>query len=446
VAANRLLLRNGDVVDVERGRPPAVRSRLDVLVDGGHIVAVAPDLPATGAEVVDVSGRLVLPGFVDTHRHTWQTPLRGAAVDADLAGYLERVQGRLAPLLEPEDVYDATLAGALECLHAGITTLQDYSDVQHTPEHTDAAVAALRAAGVRAVFAYGRPVFDRARGYPVFDTSTGQPGELRRLRTQHFSSGGGASGGSSSSGGSGGSDGELVTLALAAELGLRVMCHAGRGPVAERPVDTLRTRGLLSPDVTYVHGNSLPDDELRLIAESGGAVSVAPAVEAQMGHGAPMVGRLRAAGVTTGLGVDVVTAVAGDMFSLMRAAVLSGRFGEGPPPTAGDALRLGTLGGAAALGLDGRIGSLRPGKAADVVVLRTDGPNLIGGSHDPVGTVVAAAHPGDVETVLVAGRVVKRDFQLTHPGAGRAADAARGAAERLARRAAALPAPSPAGA
>ncbi|HEY1179532.1 MAG TPA: amidohydrolase family protein, partial [Phytomonospora sp.] len=350
----RTLIRNGTVIDTD---PVAVHPATDVLVDGDRIAAVGRDLPAGDARVVDATGRYVLPGFVDTHRHTWQTALRGIAADHDLGAYLTRVLGDIGARVHPEDIAAGTLAGALEALDAGVTTLQDFSHALHTPDHADAAVDALRASGVRALFGYGTPVFGG--------------GDLRDARRVHASMGG------------------LLTMALAPhgpsytpvetvaadwalarELDVPLVVHVGAGPVAERPVDTLRSHGLLRPGTVYVHGNSLPDAELKLIADSGGTASVAPAVEARMGHGAPVLARFRAAGVPTGLGVDVVTTVAGDMFALMRAAMLGLDASGGPRLSPAEALRLATIEGAAVLGMADRVGSLAVGKQADVILLR----------------------------------------------------------------------------
>jgi cytosine/adenosine deaminase-related metal-dependent hydrolase len=206
--------------------------------------------------------------------------------------------------------------------------------------------------------------------------------------------------------------------------------HVGAGPVAQRPVALLRELGLAVPGTLYVHGNSLPDDELALIADTGGALSITPAVEARMGHGAPTLGRVRALGVPAGLGVDVVTTVPGDMFSVMRAALLTvdASGGERVPMVA--APGTATLGGATALGMADRIGSLRAGAQADIVLLRTDAVGGAGG-HDPAGLAVNA-HPGLVDTVLVAGRVVKRDGRLLHPAVAEVVAAANGVARRLA--------------
>ena len=412
---DRLLLRGGCVIDTEPG--VVVRPETDVLVESGAIAAVGPDLPAAGAMVLDVADRIVLPGFVDTHRHTWQAVLRGVAVDADLGEYVSLVLGQFAPRFRPDDVRTANLAGALECLDAGITTLQDFSSIQYTPDHSDAAVTGLLSAGIRAVFGYGS----------VFSAV---PAEVRRIRHRYFAG-----------------DDQLVTMALAPsgpsysragevkadwqlarELGLRIAIHLGAG---RGPVRLLRDQGLLGEDILFVHGNTLGDDELGLIASSGAGMSIAPAVEAQMGHGPPLVGRVRRSGIACGFGVDVVPTVAGDMFSVMRAALLTGRQGDGGPVTAADVLRMATLGGAAALGMADAIGSLRPGKRADIVVLRTDALNMAG-LHDPVGAVVSAAHPGNVEMVLVDGRLVKRDGRLVRHDLNTVIGAARDCARYLA--------------
>ncbi|MFI6977456.1 amidohydrolase family protein [Embleya sp. NPDC050154] len=420
---DRLLLRGGTVVDTD----PHVTARpnTDVLIENGTIAAVGSGLSAEGAEVVDARERIVLPGFVDTHRHVWQSVLRAVAVDSDLGDYLGLVLGRLSPAMRPEDVYTGNLVGALECLDSGITTVQDFSHVQHRAEHGDAAVSGLRAAGIRAVFGYGHPPFDPAARDPRL---------VRDLRARLFAG-----------------DDELVTLALApggpsytpidvveedwrlaAELDIPLAVHVGSGPVAQRPIEALRDRGLLNARTLYIHGNSLPDDELAMIADSGGALSIAPHIEAQMGHGAPMINRSRTVGLVTGLGADVVTSGPGDMFSLLRAALLTSQLANGSRLFAADMLRMATIGGAAALGLADRIGSLAVGKQADVVLLRADAVNLVGATHDIAGAVVACAHPGNVDTVLVAGRTVKRAGRLTHPHLSTALADAHNSAARLA--------------
>lgn len=397
-----VLLRGGLVIDTD----PVTARAADVLITGGRIAAVAPDLAAE-AQVIDVTGHYVLPGFVDTHRHMWQTGLRAMTADAGLGDYLQRVLYGIGPRVTPEDLRLATLAGALEALDAGVTTVQDYAQTMHTPEHTDAALSAY--SGLRVVLAHG--------GLGATDEK-----ELRRVRD--------LTGGTTSLmlASHGPSYGDLDEVArdhrLARELDVRIAAHVGHGG----PLTRLKERGLLGPEWLYVHGNPLDDEELRLMAGSGGTASVAPAVEARMGHGAPVLARLRAAGVPTGLGVDVVTTVPGDMFSLMRAAMMSV---EGTGLSTSDALRAATIDGARALGLDGEIGSLAVGKRGDVITVRAHDANLIGAA-DPVAAVVASAHAGNVDTVLVDGVVRKRAGVL--PGAGLSSLAAslRASRERLA--------------
>jgi 5-methylthioadenosine/S-adenosylhomocysteine deaminase len=395
----RLLLRGGTLIDTEPN--PVVHNETDVLIEDGRIAEVGRKLPADGARVIDATDRIVLPGFVDTHRHTWQAGLRSLIINHDgLGPYLELVLQQIAPRFRPEDMYTGTLAGALECLASGITSVQDYS-LLSSVEHGEAAIEAHRAAGIRAVY---------GAAYPVMDQAARRPENVRKLRAQH-------------------TDG-LVTLVLAPvgpsftpmevaeedwrladELGLRIATHIASGPVNERPIEALRQRGLLRPNTLYVHGNTLPDDELRLIAESGGTLSVTPTVEAHLNVGPPMVGRSQALGLTTGLGIDVVTTSGGDMFAQLRSALLSSHLDGYPRLSPADVLRMATVDGARALGLTD-VGSLRQGHQADLILLRANDPNLIA-THDPIAAVVTAAHPGNIDRVLVAGREVGRTIPDT---------------------------------
>ncbi|QNE22970.1 amidohydrolase family protein [Kribbella qitaiheensis] len=410
-----MLLRAGLVIDTEPA--PVVRRDTDVLIEDGKIVAVGRDLGVTDAEVIDASDRIVLPGFVDTHRHLWQVALRGSAVDMDLGGYLQRVLGEHGARYRPEDVAAGNFAGALECLDAGITTVQDYSHVQQGIEHADAAMDALESSGIRAVFGYGQSPLTGARVDPagmrhVVDRVSGRvTAALAAIGPSYAPL-----------------DVVRADWQLAASLGLPIVLHVGSGPVALEPLALLKAEGLLRSDVLYVHGNSLADSELKLVAESGAAVSITPAVEARMEIGGPMAGRLRAAGVTTGLGIDVVTTAPSDMFSAMHSILALGY----QTLSAADALQMATLEGARALGLTDQIGSLRPGKQADIILLRASDINLIGGSQDPIGTVVTAAHPGNIDTVLVAGQPVKRNGHLLAPGLPAVLDAVRRTVEHLA--------------
>ncbi len=389
----RLLLRGGTAVDTD----PVSATRADVLVDGGRIAAVGPGLDAAGAEVVDATGMLVLPGFVDTHRHTWQAGIRATGADISFAGYLDHVLGRLAPRYGPDDVYAGTLAGALDCLDAGITTLVDWSHIQHTPDHTAAAVEALRHSGIRAVFGYCSPrpdakVLAEHMGHDLVTTAIAPMGpEIVDETTA------------------------LAEWRLAQELDLPVTVHMGGhgAESAERGLDFLTRHGLLGPRTSYVHGNHYTDDALRRIAASGGALSVSPLVEVELGLGVPVTGRALAAGAPIGLGADTVVSGPGDMFSLMRAAYALERGRPNTEFTTRDALRAATVDGARTAGLGDLVGTLGVGRQADLVLLRTDLPG-VAPVHDPAGAVVLCADTRAVDTVIVAGRVVKRDGRLRH--------------------------------
>jgi 5-methylthioadenosine/S-adenosylhomocysteine deaminase len=387
--------------------------RADVLVEGSRIIAVAPDLdPGDVAHVVDAAGCLVLPGFVDTHRHAWQTAFRGVAADWSLAEYGAGLHGTLKPHYRPEDVHIGNLLGRVEALHSGITTMLDWSHCLTTPDHTDAALDALRSAPGRSVFGWSGG-FALPGNDPIED-------ELRRVRAEF------------------GSDDDRVSLALALrgpqysrmdvvesdvvlarELGLRVTVHGGSGPWGRRrPVGRMHERGLLDERTTVVHCNTLADDELRLMADVGASASVSPDVELLMGFGWPATGRLLDVGIRPSLSIDDCAAVGGDMFATMRTTYVTQRGLDTPAPPPGrtrltchDVLGFATLEGARACGLDDRVGSITPGKDADLVVLRLDDPTVFP-LNNAAGTVVLHAHPGLVDTVLVAGQVVKEKGEL----------------------------------
>jgi len=419
--AERKLIRGGWVLtqDEELGELPGG----DVLVQGSQIAAVGRDLPADGAEVIEAEGMIVLPGFVDTHRHAWQSLARGAGVDWTLAAYFQAVRGMLGENYRAQDLYTANLLGIVEALDSGITTMLDWSHLINSPEHADAAVAGLKASGARAVFAYGNS--NSEWGDLPNPTFTSE--DIRRVQAEQFPS-----------------QDQLVTMALAArgpqfctieatafdwklarELGLRITTHVGDGlwGIRVHPIRQLHERGLLGPDTTYVHCNTLSPEELRWIAESGGTASISPEIEMNMGHGFPATGKLLAVGVRPSLSIDVVTTVVGNMFGAMRAALSAERalnhqktLDAGIDPTelwlsAEDVLAFATVEGARALGLEQKIGSLSPGKQADIIVVDTMGPHMFP-LNDAANAVVAFAQPHDVRTVLVAGKVVKRAGRL----------------------------------
>ncbi|MEV0617281.1 amidohydrolase family protein [Nonomuraea sp. NPDC050404] len=404
--ATTTLIKNGIVIDTE---PEAVvLGPADVRVEGDAIAEVGPDLPVPPeAEVIDATGRIVLPGFVDTHRHTWQAGVRAVMPDTDLPGYLRRIVGELAARHRPQDVHAGNLAGALEALDAGVTTLLDWSHIQLTPDHTDAALLALRESGIRAVFGYchgGEP--------------SGMAGQARRVREQLPDSSGLVTMALAALGPEiAGEERALAEWRLAGELGLPVTAHLGHSPEgATAGLEFLESNGLLATPTTFVHALHYTDEQFKRIAAAGGGISLAPVDEMNLAMGYPPTGRARAAGIPAGLGADTVVCSPGDMFSLMRTVHLLERGrpdGAGLGFTTRDALLMATIEGAKVLGMADVIGSLRPGKQADLLLLRTD---LLGmaAAHDPIGAVVLNADTACVDTVMVAGRVVKHGGQLLH--------------------------------
>ncbi|GLP70951.1 MULTISPECIES: amidohydrolase family protein [unclassified Streptomyces] len=421
---HRILLRAGHVLSMD----PAVGDlpKGDVLIEDGRIAAVDREISAD-AEVLDMSGRIVIPGFVDTHRHTWEASIRNVAPDATLDDYFVDILDTFAPLYTPEDVYAANLAGALECLNAGITTLVDWSHINNTPEHPDAAIRALTETGIRAQYAYGSANTSLADYW--FESKIAIPGDdVRRVRSEYFSSGDGLLTLALATRGPGFCVNDVVASewALARELDIPITVHVAMGRLAGRfgMVKQLHDLGLLGPDTTYIHCCYFSEEEWRLVADSGGTVSIAPQVEMQMGHGWPPVMKAIEHGLRPSLSIDVVTTVPGDMFTQIRAAFGGERArvnadswqADVPVPetmlTARQMLEIATRNGAHVAGLEDRTGSLTPGKRADVVAIDATALN-VAPVHDAAAAVALSADVSNVETVIVDGVVRKRDGRLT---------------------------------
>jgi cytosine/adenosine deaminase-related metal-dependent hydrolase len=397
----------------------------DVLIDGDRIVAVEPEITAD-AEVVDVTGQIVIPGFVDTHRHTWEAAIRGCAPDATLDDYFVDVLDTFAPLYRPEDVYASNLAGALECLNAGITTLVDWSHINNSPEHPDAAIRALQETGIRAQYAYGSANTSLSDYW--FESKLVIPADdVERVRSTYFPSESGLLTMALATRGPGFCLDEVVRAEweTARRLGIPITVHVAMGRLAGRfgMVHRLSEMDLLGPDTTYIHCCYFDDEEWQLVADTGGTISIAPQVELQMGHGWPPMVKATLYGLRPSLSIDVVTTVPGDMFTQIRAAFGAERArinaacweADTPVPeampTARQMLRMATLDGAHVAGVEDRTGSLTPGKQADVVVIDTRSLN-VAPVIDPVATVTLAADVSNVDTVIVAGVVRKRAGRL----------------------------------
>ncbi len=426
----RLLIRGACVITVD----PALGTlpRADILIEDDRIAAVGPELAADGAEVIDGEGMIAMPGLIDTHRHLWMTLLRGFVSDGPWSSYLVKTFWGRRPLFRAEDRHVATLAGALEALDAGVTTVLDFSDCSVAEGHADAALDALDASGVRVVFGYGlggAPQFGNGTAIDVealSPTMDWHRAEATRLRAGRLSD-----------------DDGLVTmgitarnleylpwsctehdLGLARELGVRtITTHAGFDPAEALAggswvIDHLDRHGMLGPDLVFSHGQYFTDTELDRLAATG--VSIAVSVESELGQGAdPVTWRAIQHGVTIALGADSVGSLSGDMFRHMQFTLKVGRGSrarlldaQGIAPTdvkftAREVLEIATMGGAKALRMDDRVGSLTPGKQADVVLLSTDRIGMMSGA-EPEQIAVLQANGGDVDSVFVAGRPLKR--------------------------------------
>ncbi|MTD54718.1 amidohydrolase family protein [Amycolatopsis pithecellobii] len=443
----KTLLRGGTVVPVDPAQ--AESAVCDVLVDNGVIAAMGPDIVVDPAacEVLDMNGRVLTPGFVDTHRHLWQSLFRYAGADWTIENYVRDMWGKLGPSYTAEDMYVALRIGLAEALDGGCTQIFDWNHNHLTPEHSDAAVAAHRDSGARSILGYGQSMTVLSEFLETGPGAGRTPpsDDIRRLREQYYPS-----------------DDQLTRLAMAArggevateeviaaearqarELGLRTSIHVGNANWAKvGPVEKQRSAAGLTPDTTWVHCNSLSDRELALIAESGGTVSVAPELELHMAIGPIAIRRLLALGIRPSLSVDTCFNISGEMFSVMRAALSSVRgevnaaaiaSGSNPlslPLSTRDVLRFATMEGARANGLLDRTGTLEVGKEADIVALDARSANLAPVSY-PTGSVVMGANPGNVELVMVRGRIVKRDFALVDTDLDALADRARHCHDRL---------------
>lgn len=434
MAGRRLLIEGASVVTLD-SRLGDLREG-DILIEDDAIVAVGPNLGVTDAEVIDGRNQIAIPGFANTHLHTWQHALRGVCADWTVKDYVRCWRIHLGPMYRPEDMYVGNYAGALDALNAGVTLVVDYCHNVVTRDHGREALRGLRDAGIRALFGLAyTPVLDHGfAAAPSFEVENpdlpdhdSRVAFAKQLASEEFSS-----------------KDQLVSLAIipqeieiarswddvvtefnsARDLDAQISIHANQSLTGHRWEDVrkLHKADLLGPDILFVHATFSAEDELKAIADAGASVSVAPETEMQMGMGFPITAKLIELGVAPSLGVDITSNGSGDMFAQMRMALQVGRMlGDQPyyerntmpedvSLTARQALEWGTINGAKGAGLGDVTGSLTPGKQADVVLIDCNHFNLIGWDReDPVGTVVMQANAGNVGTVVVGGNVVKRD-------------------------------------
>jgi cytosine/adenosine deaminase-related metal-dependent hydrolase len=430
--ADRILIKNAIVLSQD----PAIGElpEADILIEGDRIADVRPGIEAEGAQVIDATGDIVIPGFIDTHRHTWETSIRSSAPDYTLGAYFSAILDKFAPNYRADDVLAANRWGAIECANAGITTLVDWSHIMNTADHADAALEGLRDGGIRSVFAFGFPNTSIQAWWfgPDWAGSVERINgdEAKRLRKDVLSD-----------------DNALITMALATrgtnfckeevvryewelakELGINITVHVAmdRFGYTKMQLRRLKELDLLYPNTTYIHSSHLLDDEWQMVADSGGNVSLAPQIEMQMGHGWAPAQTAEDLGIPVGLSSDVATTASADQFTQMHAIFASERgrrhqaawdADQNDPNdttnliTSRQVLRWATLDGAKVAGIADRTGSITPGKKADLVIIETKSPN-VAPVIDPVATVVCAADVSNVDTVIVDGRILKRDGKL----------------------------------
>ena len=466
----RYIIRGGAVMTMDPSMPNKGEfAKADVLVEGKKILAVGPNLQAGGADEIDARGKIVMPGFIDTHHHQFETALRSFLADGVLINdgsgsasgsttYFEFILLTFAPVYRPQDVYINELFGGLSQLDDGVTTVHDVSQIHHSPQHSDAAIQALFDTGRRAAFGY----FESA-GANILGTNPGNqyPQDATRIKKQWFSS----------------SD-QLVHMIMGGEvylgdattekswkigrqLDLQIAAHI-LSPFGIRPTMDALCAGQggsdhdigIGPDNLFIHMTGMSNFAWQKVRDLGAQVSIAFPIEMNMRHGMPPILRMQSLSTPQNpfepsLSVDVECTLTADFFTQMRscmnlqrmlvnqmildspngnqnlpnpldwglpesAVTVPGPFPYWPTPPAGipaplttrDVLRYATINGAKALRLDGKTGTLTPGKEADILILDAEAINVAPLNQVP-GAVVSLMDRTNVETVIVAGKVRK---------------------------------------
>ncbi len=406
-ASQLLLIKGGAVITMD----PAIGDfHGDILIEGGRIASIAAELHVEGAKIIDASDMIVMPGFVDSHRHAWEGQLRRIDPNSPtLIDYLNSTHFSFATHYRPEDMYVGNLLTALGALDSGITTIVDNSHNARSPEHSDASVDALEDAGIRAVYAPGKPLAGAWAHH--------WPHDLARLKQERFAS-----------------EDRLVTMAMMSQWdrdtwaaartsGLRIITEF-LGQDMGKLLPSLQKEGLLGDDNIFNHCTGLTDEQWEILRACGVNVNVCPRSDAQYGleEGLTVYQRAVDHRIAPAISIDVEASYGGDMFAEMRAAYFLQRAHaqsrryvgdkDAPNPVAvRDILAAATINGARVAGLDHCTGSLTPGKQADLILIRASDINLYP-SNNAIGTVVHAAERSNVDTVIVAGRIRKANGKL----------------------------------
>jgi len=407
----RTLIKGGTILSMDKSVGDHATG--DVLIEGATIREVAPSIPASDATVIDASGHIVMPGFIDTHHHQFETCLRSFLADGILVNdgrpesahnYYESILQKFSMVYRPQDVFINELFGGVAQIDAGVTGVMDVSQIHHSPEHSDAAIEGLRAAGRRAVFGYFEGWGDKSK----------YPDDARRIRDKHFSSSDQLL--SMFMGGEIYIPGHEKAWSIGRELALPIALHVV-GTFGMQPTfDALAEAGQFGPDCFFIHMTGMSDMAWKKAADAGAHVSVAGPIEMHMRHGMPPIQKILDLGMSASLSSDVECTMTADMFTQMRSVLTLQRMlanelalqGKDFPKLMGvvDVLEMVTMGGAKGLRIDGRTGSLTPGKDADIILLDATALNVAPLNH-AAGAVVTLMERSNVATVLCAGQIKK---------------------------------------
>ena len=425
--ARRILLKAGVVLSLDRQVGDFARA--DVLIEDGKIREVRPEIAVSAdtAAVVDAANRIVIPGFVDTHSHSYQGLLRNILTNGVLnPDYNRDIQNNLTLIYQAADAYAGVLITALGLMDMGTTTIVDISQVSHSPEHSNACIEALKDSGIRAVYAY----------YRGAGPATQYPQDIKRLQRTYFST-----------------KDQLLTLALGTSIDAKLYALAREvGVPAVLHINNLRAQilelgraGLLRPGDEYIHCTHLSDEAWRLIRDTGGRISLSTEIEMAMGQGLPAIQEALDHGVRPSLSSDHGATVAQDFFSVMRSVFTLQHLqlfqraynGEQNLPrrlSPREMLEFATVDGARCANLESKVGTLAPGKEADIVLLAADRISVWPLNNAP-GAVVNLMNPSHVETVFIGGKVKKWRGNLVGVDVPRVLRLAQDARDALLRRA-----------
>jgi 5-methylthioadenosine/S-adenosylhomocysteine deaminase len=411
-----VVFRNGLVITMDDSR--TVVPGGDVLVVGDKIERIGTNLEVPeGTEEIDASGGIVMPGMIDTHRHMWQTAMRGYGADWTLTQYFVWYYLESGKLFRPEDIFAGNLLSAIEAVDAGVTTSVDWSHGLQTPDHADAAVDALESVPGRFILAYGNIQqgpweWTNSPGFRDFVRRRVDHGKLEGFQIAFDVPGDPAFP-------------EKAAFEAARELGVPVNTHVGVwGATNDNGVKMMYENGFMTPESIYVHAATLTNDSYSRIAATGGSVSVSTESEQSAGQGYPPTWQLRKHGIPVSLSMDTSVWWSADLFAAMRATLSADRSREhmeahGKQETvtnhhlrAENVVEFATRGGAKAIGRDDTLGALTPGRQADIVLIKNDASPAMFPILNPYGHIVYQANRADVHTVMVGGNVVKRDGKL----------------------------------